>query len=95
MAKEALEKKTNDPVTEIIGEFGRWQAWVCLPNMLSSAIYLQQTLLTKFLTTKTDFWCGDSDYSTGITNETSLSLCDSGCKNWKYEKSEFQVWYNL
>ena len=85
----------KDPVTEVIGEFGRWQALVCIPNILSSAIYLQQTLLTKFLTVKTDFWCSDERFShLNTTSGADFDICletQGRCQNWTYDEDVFQV----
>ena len=49
--------ETSDQITELIGDFGKWQALIIFPLGLHFVFGSFNTLVTPFLSLETDFYC--------------------------------------
>ncbi|XP_074603915.1 organic cation transporter protein-like [Brevipalpus obovatus] len=79
------EKATS--VTDIIGEWGFWQANVFLFCLLNYVLQAFNSLSFYFFAPNINFWCADDPYSK-IQNYTTEQKCGkySECREWEYEK---------
>ena len=50
-------EEEKDPITNLIGNFGKWQAMLFLPLGLHFVFGSFQTLVTPFLSLEGDYYC--------------------------------------
>ena len=84
----------DDPLFRVIGNFGRFQARICVIMAFSCFNAVWQAMANKFLTEGEDFKCIKPDYALNVTmdqcgynigNETVL------CQEWSYHGKDFMV----
>ena len=100
---ESVNRQLNQPnelessvqhVTDMIGEFGRWQMWLLVYIFLIDIVSAFNNMGFTFHAYKTDFWCADvpQDYH----NKTEDMKCfkftnhSEKCTSWRYDKSMFE-----
>ena len=84
--------KNSDPVLDVIGEFGPYQAWLCFVGFLMNMVHAWLSLSLKFVGMKTKFVCLESG-----AQDKSLDQCNvnSGgdtkpCTAWSYDETDFK-----
>ena len=88
--------KGCDPVLDVIGEFGPYQAWLCFVGFLMNMVHAWLSLSLKFVGMKTKFVCLESG-DENSPNQEEKDQCNivSGittkpCTAWTYDESEFK-----
>jgi len=88
--------KSCDPVLNVIGEFGPYQAWLCFVGFLMNMVHAWLSLSLKFVGMKTKFVCLESgDEDSSDQEETDQCNVISGittkpCTAWTYDETEFK-----
>ncbi|XP_054158732.1 organic cation transporter protein-like [Oppia nitens] len=78
-------------VTDIVGEWGRWQLNIALFSISISLFSSLNNLAVTFYAPKVDYWCGDDGATTSANNQSqSIDYCLTGCQNWTFDKSVFK-----
>ncbi len=79
-SEEQDTKKAADPISDAIGEVGKWQAWRVFIAFLVSVPGLCHIYGVVFSTVKTDYWCLAEDGTNGTRNE-----CVEGCDEYGFD----------
>ncbi|RZF46368.1 hypothetical protein LSTR_LSTR011152 [Laodelphax striatellus] len=94
--RDKRRDESEDPVGDLVGQFGRWQATCCVLMSLIRMPSAWVQLSALFLSPVADFHCADNDVnSTGTylnfrkTNETCFRINGDSCTAWSFDKSTF------
>ncbi|XP_067000200.2 organic cation transporter protein [Anabrus simplex] len=75
----------EDVVQGAMGDFGRWQLWICLSISVLKLPVAWHQLGIVFLAPPTTFWCADSNSS------SSAMACDKPCNaGWVFDRTVFE-----
>ena len=88
--------KDCDPVLDVIGEFGPYQAWLCFVGFLMNMVHAWLSLSLKFVGMKTKIVCLEpSDENPPDQEENDQCNVYSGgstkpCTAWSYDETDFK-----
>jgi len=87
--------KNSDPVLDVIGEFGPYQAWLCFVGFLMNMVHAWLSLSLKFVGMKTKFVCLESGAQDKSLEKTDQCNVNSGgdtkpCTAWSYDETDFK-----
>ena len=90
-------KRESDPVLDVIGEFGPYQAWICFVGFLMNMVHAWLSLSLKFVGMKTKFVCLDSSDSEQVKTSEDADQCfvkskgsTKPCTAWTYDETDFK-----
>ena len=90
-------KRESDPVLDVIGEFGPYQAWICFVGFLMNMVHAWLSLSLKFVGMKTKFVCLDSSDSEQDNSSEDADQCfvkskgsTKPCTAWTYDETDFK-----
>lgn len=91
---ENVSMKTKDPVLSVIGEFGRYQAWLCFLGLQMNWVHSWLSLSLKFVGRKTSYWCLEGDGGEGEEEDHCLAHTSNAswdCKLWGHDQTQFKA----